>query len=308
MAVETPVLIRQVRACRTRWRLILVLAVAGLLGAIGWLRYDGLGRVWEAQTRLGVETVGGGEAILPILRARAQSGDVARALSFAPSTRATATGQAVLDLKVRALTAQAAIEGANRLAEYLVDEQARLVDEHRLALHRREWQRQAWIEREMAALAEQLAPVKAVIARLDQELPPALKAAEAAVERAARDPSQGLIRGDTPEERRLQRLERERERSIQTIERLEARRGALQAPQPLAEPAPPRLTLLWIDRAVGATRTPVHVWQSLLAGPLLGATCGILWALTRTAWLEATAHERRVDDRIVAATIDQVRA
>ena len=71
---------------------------------------------------------------------------------------------------------------------------------------------------------------------------------------------------------------------------LEQRRASLTAPTPPADRPAPRLVLHRIDRAIGATRLPVRVWQVIAGSGVGSLAAGFFWIVVAGWWRQATAE------------------
>ena len=232
-------LLLQVLARRRGW---ILLAVAGaLLGAVGYEWHRGLGRTYEATTRLGLGA-SPREWIVDLIHGQIVSGDMHRAVGLSPSATVTAQGAPVIVVSVTAPTAREAIAGANAIADRLLAEAASQ-DERMQGEARR---RHAEGLREAERLEGRAAAVRAMLAEVW----------------AGREASAGLAA------------------LVSVAEGLEERALTLRRlPPPTA--ATPGLALRRIDRAVSATRLPARIWWSLgsaLTSSLVG-TCLLIVVL-----------------------------
>ena len=260
------------------WWVLLVMAAA-----LGHLLWAGLGRQWEARARIAVE---GPAEIIPILKARITSQDLARQLGVSAAS-VTTDGLAVLDIIATASGGPAAVLAANAVLDAIVsgNEQDRRASEadYRTLIERRE----QWVARESAVVSAQAQLLHASLRELDARILPAIRDADIASIRLSTD-SRWWV--PSIEQRQLERLERERAELRAQLERLELRRVQLVTP-PLvpAEPRPTRYVLHRIDRAVSATRLPMRIWWTLGAAGLSAVLLGLVALGVTHWWQEATA-------------------
>lgn len=284
--------VRWVRLIQAHYRLLIAWTLFVGLATLGSQVRDGLGRVWEARARVGVESRVDLGTALPILKARITSGDLARALQLPAVVSVNAQGTVVLDVVVRAPSPTVAIQGANTIVEALLVEQT--VARQILTRDDQATQvaRTASLTARQALLAREASVLRQRGAEVDQAFQAATQAADVAATAAARATG-GVLIGFTPEERRADRLERERHRLAQALAAVEREQAGLLAP-PSHEASlsvGPPLRLIPIDRAVGATRLPTRIWAGLLAAVVSAALLGVIALVVRQWWREVTADE-----------------
>lgn len=299
---DTPLLVLYVRVTwAARWAILLLVFVS-VSTTFGIQLRGGLGRTWEAKAKLGIDHVGDLGGALPILKARLTSGDFAREIGLPAGSSVAVVGVAVLDVTVSSTSADDSIRAANALVDRLIEEQSEARQRSEGVLSGQEAARRALVERELAAIKTGTETIRAELAALTQSVQVAATAADAAIRQAAATPNRGVIIGDTPEERRLARLERERDKVEAAADHLEQRRGDLMAPMSQAGPVTtaPRMTLTRIDRAVGATRLPSHIWTTLLCSGMGSFLLGVLLAALRFWWQDEMVKERVRNERMKA--------
>lgn len=274
-----------------RWAL-LALTVVTALTIVGFQIRAGLGSSWEARARLAIGISGDvSSGTIQILKARLTSGDLAREIGLPAGAGVVVTGATVLDIAVTSPRAEDAIRAANALVERMIGEQVEAYRQAEVALAGQDTARRVFIERELGSLTVDRRETGVHLDAITRLIPTAQAAAEASIAQAAQSGKNVLV-GDTPEERRLKRLEAERDRTADRIDRLDAKRVALTAPPAPSLPAPPRMTLTRIDRAVGATRLPSHIWWTLASGCTGALLVGVLGAFLRHWWREEMVEEQ----------------
>ena len=278
----SPIAVTYIRLVAAHWWPLAGWVLLVMAAALGHLLWDGLGRQWEARARIAVE---GPAEIMPILKARIASQDLARHLGVSAAS-VSADGLAVLDIIATASAGPDAVLAANAVLDAIVsgNEQARRAsaEDYRALIERRE----QWVVRESAAISAQAQDLQASLRKLEERMLPAIRDADQASVRLSTD-SRWWI--PSIEQRRLERLERERETHRAALERLELRRVQIVTP-PLvpAEPRAIKYVLHRIDRAVSATRLPIRVWHTLGAAGLSAVLLGLVALGVTHWWQEAT--------------------
>lgn len=226
-------------------RLIGLAVLGSLIVASAYAWQQGVGRSWEATTRLGIDM----EARQPgmdLLLARLSSHDLARAIQLDLGATVRATGGPVILVSVMASTATEAIRGANAIADRVLAEEYEVRSAERDAAQR--------VRDEVIAAAQRHRDAATIVAQQLLERAAAIRVQAVAIERriaagGADVPSSVLLL-----EGRADQLE--------VAARIAIQQSVAAAPMSPAVPAV-TLGLRRIDRAVGATRLPWRLWWTL---------------------------------------------